>query len=81
MCEESIPFYQLTVQLKYASLTVKIVTFMWNVLTSEKSNDDQKEFMLRVGRCMEKDLSYHITRQKKPNVIRACLKLVVEMHK
>lgn len=81
MCDENIPFYQLTVQTKYASLTIKIVTLMCNVLTSEKSTDDQKQFMLRVGRCMEKELSYHITRKKFPSVMRACLKLVVKMHK
>lgn len=81
MCEENIPFYKLTVQLKHASMTIKIVTLMCNVLTSERSSDDQKQFMIRVGRCLENELSYHITRKKFPNAIRACLKLVVEMHK
>lgn len=81
MCEENIPFYQLAVQVKYASMNVKIVKLMCDVLTSRTSTDDQKEFMLRVGQCMENELSYHITQRKFPNVVRACLKLVVEMHK
>lgn len=81
MCVENIPFYQLALQVKCALMTVKIVSLMWNVLTSERSTDDQKKFMLRVGTSIEKELSYHITRQERPLVIRNCLKLAVEMHK